>query len=191
MMWWGLAALGVVMNALIRGGWYKTLWPNLYAKFDLKGEDWYAGAVWGLVFAGFSGAGQPWPVWAVLALWSSLCMVAGATPGWGTYIAAMRGENSPHSVGWGILRMTLRGGWWGFCLALAAAVPAIWLVIPNWCLFAAAAMAGGLMQGAVYYGMILLFRELPYMDDFNHWSMSEVAFSPFLWVFPFMAMMAA
>lgn len=194
-------AIGGFVNWFLRGGGWKSAFFNNSPPFDIPGEDWWAGAIYAALFVhaipaehfalivatdghltllGTSG----WSWWAIRAacgLWAGLLMVAGATPKWGEYIGAMVGNHPDRSRAWGVGMMTLRGGWWGLCLALAAFVPSLWLTLPGATLSAALCLAAGLSMGVIYFAAILIFDRIRHNRVFNHWTTSEMSHGFLLW----------
>lgn len=194
-----VAAIAIFMNWQIRGGGWKSTVPAIKDNFpkiyrflhlaaidgkDLRGDDWINGAVYGVVFAHIAAPGHPIYVAGGVGLWAGLCMVAGATPGWGRYIEAMRGQHPTRSRAWGLWRMTLRGGFWGLCLSLAGVLPFFWIHTPNFAPYALACILGGLAQGPIYYGAIRFFERWPALANrvVNAWTSGEILHAPCLWL---------
>lgn len=118
--------IAALSNA-IRGGQWR-IWLNIPdEKYKWLKSDYINAVIYSLtVFALF---GSP-----LLALAAIPAMMLGATPGWGDYIGALLGgrltnlkENKfidplikwvvKYPTVWGALGLTIRGFWWGLCLA--------------------------------------------------------------------------
>lgn len=156
-----LVILGIVMNWFIRGGGWRSAVYNNNPPFNIPGEDWINGAVYGAVFVVFSGMGWPFTILA------GLCMVAGATPG----------ISPEYTIG----QMTLRGLWWGVCLAVPDA--AAWMIGCGGSLaHAAAIVTAGSLMGCIYFGARWLFTKIPSNRVFNGWTVSEMTFGILLWI---------
>ena len=167
-----LFPLGALMNWLIRGGGYKSAFFNNKPPFSLPGDVInaivYGGVTWCL--SGSMGG----------AVFASIAMYAGSAPGLGAYVSAMRSENPDKDWFWGVEMMTLRGGFWGLCLALPSVY--FWISgVPGVIVFALAVIAAGVWQGFIYFGFIKLFEKRPYNLTINHWTCSEMLHGGLIW----------
>jgi hypothetical protein len=137
-MFW---AAGAISNAIRGGQWYA--WLNVDEKRAWVGSDTINEVLFGI--AVFVATGSLW-----LALASMLAMAAGARKGWGDYIGALFGyrtenlqENKyidrvirplmKYPFWWGAVGLSLRGLWWGVCLAvpfIVAGYSAAWWFLP-------------------------------------------------------------
>lgn len=165
--------MGAIMNR-IRGG----MW-NLPACRILNALA-FGLAVWAIIT----------PLYGLAAL---VAMLVGQAPGWGRYIGALGGwekkkleEWKPvdflikplrsNIVAWGFAGMTLRGGFWGGCIALVAS---------SWF-----PLLAGLTMGACYYATIEACRALKTKNpNGDGWEWGEVVFGCILWGSTGVAMM--
>lgn len=113
-------------------------------------------------------------------------MALGQAPGWRQYISAMRqdGVLNNRGVWWGIGHMTLRGLFWGACLAAAGGVS--YLLAYTYHLSAPCVLwlSAGLLQGVIYFGVIWFYRvtKLPQNKYINDWTLAEILHGLVLWL---------
>jgi hypothetical protein len=176
----------------IRGGQWKA-WLNL--KQNEQGE--YTELTWissdatnALIYAAFVFALSRDPILAAL---SFAAMWAGAFPGLGDYRGAMDGRRAgslkenriidffiapmrSNPRVWGFFGMTLRGAWWGLCLAAPFAVFGRWDVALQF-------LISGSLMGVVDLFVIMVISRRYTGPEWHQisWAVTEIVLGSILW----------
>lgn len=176
-----VAVLAGANNWLLAGGGWKSALYNNKPPFDIPAEDWFAGAVFALIAAGFSG------LWWPVCIFLGVCCAAGRLAGLGRFMAALLGKIE--TVEWGIQELTKRGAQWGGLFALGVLIPyaigqiltACGIVTPlshmtgrQCAFFALGAILAGFMQGIIAYASFSLFNRIKPNRVFNGWTVYEI-----------------
>lgn len=178
--------IGAFSNAVRGGQWHE--WFGVpdggwrWFKSDFLNAAVFAALV---ALAGFS-----WHVW----LFSFIMMLMGSAPGWGDYIGALNGyrtqnlkENrwidpiikklNDQPFWWGFAGLTIRGSFWGICLALPMIIAAQYGV-------ALAFVLAGATMGISYRAAYLWCSKKLVTEAYVQsaaWSLGEIFFGAVLW----------
>lgn len=150
--------IGLLSNWLIRGGGIEPL----LNRDNISGLRWVNAAIYGCCFA--FATGIYWHALPAFAL-----MAAGQAPKVGTQI-----KRITEGKFLGVLQITVRGGFWGLCLAVGG------LFAQNW-LFASLCILAGLTMGLIVWIMYQIFRFDRGNSIFHYWSCSEMLFGFLIW----------
>ena len=114
-----------------------------------------------------------------------ICMMLGASPGWGAYIGAIMHQpkeseqtwidrliENLDGVKWGVMGLTLRGLFWGLFISIPLFYSGLYLA-GAWAIFA------GSMMGLIYLATIRFTERV--LRTGTGWAESELVFGAWLW----------